>query len=103
MRIDIQATSLEATPPLKEYIERKIGGLEKFLRKFNPESVAAEVEVARSTKHHRHGRVYHVDVNLIMPKKMIRAAYDGEDIRVTIDIVRNKLQREIEKYKETHR
>ncbi|MBI2594942.1 MAG: ribosome-associated translation inhibitor RaiA [Candidatus Colwellbacteria bacterium] len=102
MRINIQAPNLELTPALTEYIETKIGGLEKFLKKFNPENVLARVDVGRGSKHHRHGKVYHVDVNLLLPHGTIRATHDDEDIRKAINAVRDILQREIEKFKETH-
>lgn len=100
MRITIQAPNLELTPALAQYIEQKIGGLEKFLKKLHPEDALARVDVSRSTRHHRHGKVYHVDVNLLVPGGTIRAAHDDEDVRKAITAVREKLQREIEKFKE---
>ena len=102
MKITIQAPNLELTPALTEFIETKIGGLEKFLKKFNPEDALARVDVGRGTRHHRHGKVYHVDVNLLIPGGTLRAAHDDEDIRKAINAVREKLQREIEKFKGTH-
>ena len=55
MKIDIKGTNIELTPWLREYIEQKIGGLDKFLKQFNPENITAEVDAGRSTRHHRHG------------------------------------------------
>lgn len=102
MRINIQAPSLELTPSLTQFIESKIGGLGKFLKKLNPENILVEVDLGRSTRHHRHGKVYHVDVNLILPGGTLRAAHDDEDIRKAVVAVKEKLQREIEKFKEIH-
>lgn len=99
MKILIQATDLELTEPLKFYIEEKIGGLDKFLSGFDSETIQAEVEVARLTRHHRHGNVYHVDVNLSFQGVLIRAEEDNEDARAAIDAVKDKLQREIRKHK----
>ena len=102
MQIDIEATNIELTPPLREYIEKKIGKLSKFLKRLGGENVHVNVEVARSTMHHRHGKVYHAEANLHFPGGMLRAEHDAEDIRVAIDRVRKKMQREIRKYKTTH-
>ena len=102
VKINIQSSNLDLTPALAEYIEKKIGGLEKFLKRFEADSVLVEVDVGRSTRHHRHGRVYYVDVNLLIPGGTIRAAHDDEDVRKAIDAVKEKLQREIKKFKEIH-
>jgi len=61
-----------------------------------------EVEVGRLTRHHRRGRVYRAEVNLAAPRLNLRAVEEGEDLRAAIDAVRDKLQREIKKFKETH-
>ena len=103
MKINIQSPNLDLTPALTEYIEKKIGGLEKFLKKFEADSVLAEVDVGRGSQHHRHGRVYHVDVNLLILGRTIRAAHDDEDVRKAINAVKEKLQREIKKFKEIHK
>lgn len=103
MRITIEATGLELTPAMREFIEEKIGGIEKLIARFNANnSVLAAVEIARSTKHHRKGNVFHAEVNLTLPGKMLRAEDEDFDIRVAVDRVRDKLKREIEKYREQH-
>lgn len=102
MQIDIEATNLELTPLLREYIEEKIGKLSKFLKRFDEGSVHAKVEVARLTRHHRHGNVYHAEVNLHFPGGMLRAEYQAEDVRVAVSKVKKVLQREIRKYKSKH-
>lgn len=99
MRLEIQTTDLDLTPSLRTYIEKKIGGLSRFIKNLPQDSILAEVEVGRSTRHHRHGQVYHAEVNLKLPGKLIRAAYDDEDLHQAIDKVKEKLKREIEKYK----
>ncbi len=100
MRLEIQTTDLELTLSLRNYIEKKIGGLDRFIKRFPEGAILAEVEVGRSTRHHRHGQIYHAEVNLTLPGRLIRAAYDDEDLRRAIDQVKEKLKREIEKYKE---
>lgn len=100
MHIDITAAELILTEPLKKYIETRIGSLERYLKRFDMSLVKADVEVSRTTKHHRHGSVFYAEVNLTVPGRLLRATHKGEDIRECIDKVKNILQREINKYKD---
>ena len=100
MQISIKARELDLTDPLKKYIDMRIGSLSKYLKRFVEDLVLVEVEVARSTQHHRHGDVYYAEVNLTLPGKLLRATHEGGDVRECIDKVKNTLQREIDKYKD---
>ena len=100
MHIDIRAKDIELTDPLREYIQKRVGGLTKYLKRFDEDTLLAEVEVARTTQHHRSGNVYYAEVNLTVPGKLLRATHKAEDIRAAIDKVRDILQREIRKYKD---
>ncbi len=101
MNITIKATNLELTPPIKEYIEEKIGSLSKFLQRYESgDGLIASVEIARTTNHHHKGDVYHAEVNLQLPNKLLRAAEEDEDVRVAIGKIKEVLQREIVQYKD---
>ncbi|MFH1346947.1 MAG: ribosome-associated translation inhibitor RaiA [Spirochaetota bacterium] len=101
MRIQIKATNLDLTPSIREYVEEKIGSLDKFLERFEKEGeIEVFIEVARTTKHHRSGKVFYAEVTFSLGKKVFRAEDLNEDIRLAIDEVRDKLQQEIKKYKE---
>ncbi len=102
MHIIIKSPNLDITPAIEEYLKEKIGSLDHFIKKrFEGKSeVKAEVEIARTTKHHRHGNVFYAEVNLYLPKKILRVEHSDWDIRVAIDKTKDKLQREIKKYKE---
>ena len=102
MNITIKATGLDLTPALKEFIEEKVGALQKLVAKFDEnDSVLAAVEVSRTTKHHYKGDVFRAEINLELPHKMLRCEDNDSDIRVAIDRARDVLKREIVKYKET--
>lgn len=101
MKIILKATRLELTPAITDYVEEKIGSLEKFIKRFERKSeIKAEVEIARKTRHHRKGDIYYAEVNLHLPGEILRAEHSDWNIRVAIDKIRDKLQREIKKYKE---
>lgn len=100
MQIDIQATSLELTPALREFIEEKAGKIKRLLKNFDEDAIHMRVEIARSTQHHRHGDVlYHAEINLHVPGGMLRAQYDDEDPRKAINRARKTLEQEIRKHK----
>ncbi|MEK9154697.1 MAG: ribosome-associated translation inhibitor RaiA [Patescibacteria group bacterium] len=100
MKIIIKSAKLDLTPAISEYIEEKIGSLKRFLGKFEKEGeVRAEVEIARTTRHHRQGDVFYAEANIYLPKKKIRAEHSDWDIRVAIDNINKKLGQEIKKYK----
>jgi len=102
MRIIIKATGIDLTPPLKLYTEEKIGAIEKFVQRWDLEGgVEVRVEVGRTTRHHQKGEVFRAEANLRLPGKVLRAEETDFDVRVAIDRVRDKLKREIAKYKTT--
>lgn len=114
MQINIKATNLELTPAIRQYIEIKIGSLEHFLRRFvgvrpcvglkrfeSKSEIEVFVEIARTTKHHYKGDVFYAEATFSIGKKVLRAEHSDWNIRVTIDKVKDKLQQEIKKYKET--
>ena len=103
MKISIKFTNLDSTPSIKTYVEEKIGALEKLLGHWEDHGeLEARVEVARRSMHHKKGEVYRAEINLPMPGTMLRAEDRDFDIRVAIDKARDRLQREIKKYKDLH-
>lgn len=105
MKISIKTKNLDLTPALTEYVEEKLGTLQKFLDSVEggAAEVIARVEIARTTNHHAKGEVYRVVVNLDMNKNLVRAEEEGFDVRAIVDVIRDTLQNEIVKFKEKRR
>jgi len=100
MQIIIKTTNINLSPSIKEYIEKRIGTLRKFLKRIDPEVVKIEVEVGKPSRHHRKGNVYYAEANISLPKKLLRAESQSWDLHLAIDEVRENLIRQIERYKE---
>ncbi|MDE2144780.1 MAG: ribosome-associated translation inhibitor RaiA [Patescibacteria group bacterium] len=101
MKIDITANSLDLTPALKEYINMKLQGVDKFLGKLGEGTdVYVRVEVGRITRHHHKGDVFSAKAVLRAAGTDIRAGADGEDARAVVDEVKDKLIEEVRKFKE---
>lgn len=101
MQIIIKTTQIELTEALTRYVEERIGGLEKYIVRFEEEGESvARVELARTTQHHRHGDVFSAEVNLQVSGEVIRASREGEDLYATIDAVKDVLKSEVQKFKD---
>lgn len=88
------------TPSLTQYIEEKLGGLERFIERYDHEGlVELWVEVARTTQHHHKGDVFRAEADLRLPGKVLRAEEESSDVRTAVDAVKDKLHLEIKKYK----
>ncbi|OGZ34016.1 MAG: ribosomal subunit interface protein [Candidatus Portnoybacteria bacterium RIFCSPLOWO2_12_FULL_39_9] len=100
MKIIIKATKIKLSPALYDYIEKKIGGLEKFLKNIDKEATEARVEIGKPSQHHQKGDIYYAEVNLSWPGKILRVEASEWDLRAAVDKVKDELQREIKKYKD---
>jgi len=101
MNINITVKNLELSPAIKEYIEKKMNSLDKFMKKWETEgSVELNFDAGRMTKHHHKGNVYYAEANLKVPGNMIRARKTNEDLHAAIDEVKEVLAEEIKQYKE---
>src|SRR5690348_6316128 len=94
MNINIKATHVDLTPSLRDYIEEKIGGLEKFIS-----ATEAKVEIDRD-QHHHSGEVFHAEANLIAGGKIMHAEATAEDGYAAIDLLVPKLKEQAKKFKD---
>ncbi len=100
MRIEIAGVRLELTTAIREYVEGKIGSLDRYLKRFEINGeVTAFIEIARSTKHHRHGDVYYAEATIRLPGRTLRAERYDTDVRAAIDAVRETIKHDIVRYK----
>lgn len=101
MNIDLKGTNLDLTPSLKTYINEKFSGITKIIKKFEEDGEAElRIEVARTTKHHYKGDVFMAEANLNVNGKLFRASNTMEDLYKAIDVVKDEIQLQIEKYKD---
>lgn len=94
MNISIKATNLDLTPSIRDYVDDKVGTLDKFIS-----PIETKVELAREKKH-RSGLVFRAEVNMVIGGKIIRADANGEDIYAAVDLVIPKLKEQISKFKD---
>src|SRR3989344_8055041 len=87
MRINIKATGIELTPAISDYVNKKISTLEKYMTG----DAVAQVEVGKSTKHHKNGNVFRAEVHIIGGGLDLYAVSEKDDLYAAIDVVRDEI------------
>ena len=91
MRFNIHGSKVKITPSIKSYMQEKLGKLDKYFE--NPDEVTANV-VARIR-----GLEQIVEVTIPVKKITIRNEESNSDLYAAIDLVVDKLERQIRKNK----
>lgn len=91
MKFIIRGKNLEVTDSIKSYIEEKIGKLDKYFEK--PGELTANVIVRVK------GKDQIVEVTIPAKKIILRGEESNEDLYASIDLVSDKLERQIKKNK----
>jgi len=76
---------MELTPAIREYVESRVSGLEKFIKNKYPEGVHASVEVGKSTNHHKNGDIFMAEVHFRSGGLDLYAFSEKEDLYTAID------------------
>ena len=91
MKYNIRGQKGEITSAIKEYAEKKIGKIEKFFSNVDDVNVNVLVKV--------NGKDQKVEVTIPVKKMVLRAEETGKDLYAAIDLVCEKLERQIRKNK----
>src|SRR3989344_8800321 len=96
MKINFKATNLQLTPEISDYCRDKFNHLDKFIP--NDESVFIDVELEKTTQHHKHGEIFRAEVNLHTASHRFRAEAVAEDLYAAIDEAKDELSAEVKRY-----
>jgi|SRR3989344_6513942 len=100
MKLIIKTVDIELDNNLRQYIDDKLGVLDRFFKGHHDEAVELRVEVGRPSAHHKKGDVFYAEANLKGPDIFFRATHEDWDLRIAIDRVRDILERDITEYKD---
>jgi putative sigma-54 modulation protein len=92
MHFNIRGENIEVTPAIREYIEKKVGKLERYFDTTPTADVNVKLQVLGSGESS-------IEVTIPMPKLLLRGEEINADMYAAIDIVVEKLERQIRKYK----
>ncbi|MBB6671502.1 ribosome hibernation-promoting factor, HPF/YfiA family [Cohnella nanjingensis] len=91
MKYNVRGQRMEVTNALRDYVEKKLSRLERYFEA-PPQS---DVHVTLSVTKGRHA----VEVTIPLPNFMLRAEEKSGDMYASIDLVVDKLERQIRKHK----
>ncbi len=99
MQINITGKNIELTEAIKDYVEKKISGLEKFYDKI----IRAHVVIGKENHHHLKGNVFVCECKLDLAGNDIFISKNEQDLYKSIDKVHDQLEDELKKHKATQR
>lgn len=91
MKFNIRGKNVDVTPAIKGYIEEKIGRLDKYLE--SPSDVSASIVVKVR------GKEQIIEVTIPVNKIILRGEESHDDLYAAIDLVSDKIERQIRKNK----
>ncbi|MDE2188800.1 MAG: ribosome-associated translation inhibitor RaiA [Patescibacteria group bacterium] len=93
MNIQIKASGFSLTPAIQEYVEKRLEAAGKFLA--DDSAAICNVEVGKTTSHHRHGDVFRAEVHLVGTRLDLYAENEAADLYVAIDKVRDEVMQHL--------
>ncbi|MED1852902.1 ribosome-associated translation inhibitor RaiA [Brevibacillus borstelensis] len=91
MKFQIRGENIQVTAALREYVEKKVGRLAKYFENFSPADVQVTMRVLKGEGT--------IEVTIPLSGVILRAEETHEDMYASIDLVVEKLERQIRKHK----
>ncbi len=92
MKYNVRGENIEVTPAIREYVEKKISKLERYFT----ETPDAKVNVNLRFNQDKTSKV---EVTIPLPQLVLRAEETNVDMYGAIDLISDKLERQIRKHK----
>jgi ribosomal subunit interface protein len=102
MNINIKTTNITLKPDTEGYLSKKLLSLKKLID-LEGDNVFAQVELGKTTNHHKSGTIFLAEINLRVGKKRFRAVSKQDDLHAAIDDMKDELVREIKTKHEKQR
>ncbi|MEN1967313.1 ribosome-associated translation inhibitor RaiA [Lentibacillus sp. N15] len=91
MKYSIRGENIEVTAPIRDYVQKKIGKLERYFDTTPTSDVHVNLSVYNDEQR--------IEVTIPMTNLLLRAEVQHIDLYAAIDLVVDKLERQIRKYK----
>lgn len=98
MKINIKSTNIHLNSETSDYLQKKLDMLDRLIDP-NDTSVFCEVEVGKSTNHHKNGDIFRTEINLTKDGKFFRAVAEDTTLNASIDEAKDQILGELKNYK----
>ncbi|MFH1626619.1 MAG: ribosome-associated translation inhibitor RaiA [bacterium] len=99
MRHNIKAVDFIITPAIKNYIEKRISHLDKFINLNQKELYMCYIEIGKTTNHHKKGDFFKAEFTIHIGKISLRAESQKEDLYSALDKVTEEMSEELKMFK----
>ena len=100
MRHNIKMTDFSMTPAIKNYVEKRMAHLNKFVNKGLEELPMCYVEIGKTTNHHKKGELFKAEFTVHIGKKSFRAEAREEDLYAALDKITEEMTEELKSFKD---
>ena len=100
MRHNIKVTDFSMTPAIKDYVEKRMAHLNKFVNPSDKELPMCYVEIGKTTKHHKKGELFKAEFTVHVGKKSFRAEAQEEDLYAALDKITEEMTEELKSFKD---
>lgn len=92
MNTNIKATNMELTRAISDYINKRLSGINKFIKEAN---IIARVEVGKTTNHHHKGDVFRAEFDIEVSGLKFYTVSEKDDLYKAIDDAKEEIIRQI--------
>lgn len=93
MKINIKATNIELTDAIRDYVNRRLENIQKFVDEGGEKFIY--VEVAKTTNHHKQGDFFKAEFNVNINEETYFTVSEEEDLYAAIDLAKDELLQRI--------
>jgi ribosomal subunit interface protein len=92
MSTNIKVTNMELTGAINGYLDKRISGIEKFVK---DGEMVVFVELGKTTNHHKQGDIFRAEFNIEIAGNKFYAFSEKEDLYKAIDDAKREIVRQI--------
>ncbi|MDB5258841.1 MAG: ribosome hibernation promoting factor [Candidatus Taylorbacteria bacterium] len=93
MNTNIKATHIVLTEAISDYVDKRFQSVKKLLE--NDPTVKMDIELSRTTQHHKNGEIFRADVHIVGNHLDAYASAEKTDLYAAIDVLRDEITQRI--------